>query len=57
VSNTILNIRFGEWWLHVVRFGDWRSEIAMRRSPITFRHSPYQTEARKLAGWRWFEVY
>ena len=58
MSNTILNIRFGSRHLQIVRFGDWLGEIRMGRSPITFRHNPYQDFARKsLSDWRWFEIY
>jgi len=46
MSNAILNIRFGEWHLHI------------DRSPfrIWFGHNPYHADARKLPAWCWFEV-
>ena len=58
MDNTILNIRFGTYHLQVVRFSDWVGEFKMKRSPITFKHNPYQAEARvKDLNWKWFEFY
>lgn len=58
MSNTILNVRFGSWHLQIVRFSDWRGELIMGRSPITFRHNGFHDAARHTEpGWRWFEIY
>ncbi len=58
MSNTWLNLRFGEYHLQVVMFGDWRSTIRSGRSPVTFRRNAYQATLRAAGeGWRWFEAY
>lgn len=58
MSNTIINWRFGSYHLQVVRLGDWRSEIKMGRSPITWRHNPYHDspEVRNAEGWSWIKL-
>lgn len=40
MSNLIVNFRLGRWRLQIVRFGDWRGEIHMGRSPIRLIHYP-----------------
>lgn len=50
MSNLILNLRFGEYHLQIVRFSDWRHQ-----PPIRISHNPYHAQARKEAGWKWFE--
>ena len=47
MNNSILNIRFGSWHFQVNR-------DAPR---IRFTRNCYHDEARKLPGWRWFEIY
>lgn len=57
MSNTWLNVRFGTRHLQILMFASWRSEIEMRRSPITFRSNPHQRKHRaENPDWRWFEV-
>lgn len=57
MSNTCLNIRFGEYHLQVLMLRDWRGAIRMGRSPVTFRRNAYQATLRLGDGWRWFECY
>lgn len=57
MSNTFLNIRFGEYHLQVIMWRDWRSTIRAGRSPVTFRRNAYQATLREADGWRWFECY
>ncbi len=57
MSNTWLNIRFGIRHLQIVSLSSWRSEIRMRRSPITFRANPWQLMRREDdPDWRWFQI-
>ena len=47
MNNSILNVRFGSWHFQ-----------ANRDAPrIRFTRNCYHDEARKLPGWRWFEIY
>jgi hypothetical protein len=60
MNNTIINIRFGAWHLQVVRFGDWRGEISIGRSPVTFRRNDWHAKGsleRSDPEWRWFQIY
>lgn len=58
MSNTFLNIRFGERHLQALMFRDWLGAIRMGRSPVTFRRNAYQATLREAGnGWRWFECY
>lgn len=59
MSNTILNVRFGSYHFQIVRLSDWRGEIRMGRSPITFRHNDFHDRAAVRAdpAWSWFQWY
>ena len=40
MSNLMVNIRVGRWRLQIVRFGDWRGEFHMGRSPVRLYRYP-----------------
>lgn len=57
MSNLVLNIRFGEYHLQMVRPSGWWSYLRARRSPIWISHNGYQAVLRKKnPDWRWFEI-
>ncbi|WP_154707527.1 hypothetical protein [Brucella abortus] len=48
MSDAILNVRFGEWHVQILR----------ARPFLRISHNPYHALARKQeANWRWFEIY
>lgn len=56
MSNTWLNVRFGEWHLQILQMRDWR--WSDRHRIVRVSHNAYQAEMRANdSSWRWFALY